>query len=80
MCLATCVQRCKCVCVCVYAYEYEPLAVIHREDMLTGLSTTERIGRKLHERVCVCFCERLSMCTHVYTPSCVCLCVCVRSH
>lgn len=81
---ALCVCTCECMrgpcvhvcakvqaCLCVHAYGYEPLAVIHREDMLTCLATTERIVRKL----CVCFCERLSTRTHVYMPSCVCLCV-----
>lgn len=44
-------------------YEYELLAASHGGDMLTGLDTTERIGKNtrslfqcvfVHARVCVC--------------------------
>ena len=45
---------CMSVCMCIHAFENEPLVVIHREDVLTGLTTTERIGKKPPGAVCVC--------------------------
>lgn len=81
---ALCVCTCECMrgpcvhvcakvqaCLCVHAYGYEPLAVIHREDMLTCLATTERIVRKL------CVCVSVNVCPHAHMYTCPAACVCV---
>ena len=62
---------------CTRAYEYEPLAVIHREDMLTGLATSERIGKKPPGALRACVHVYVCVCDRAHTPSCVYLCVCV---
>lgn len=70
--------RVDAVFVCTHEYEHEPLAVIHREDMLTGLATSERIGKKPPGALCACVCVCVR--AHACVLPAVCVCVCVRSH
>ncbi len=80
LCVWLCLWTHTCVYVCMHAYEYEPLAVIHGEHLLTGLATTERIGKKPPGALCVCLFVCVPMNINVNAQLCVCVCEVPLSH